>query len=159
MFGSTKPQHSAKKKKNKQFRGKLMPRLAKHEQALLRSQIGVLSFSTALSSLLIWIIPISGSLSLHVDCRCGFWKSRVFAVESAGARVCQEGRRTRVVTKATLRNCDLVLPRLVTNVGWRFWRTCLPLFGRARLPICTTLVIPLALRTVFARRGAPFHKE
>ena len=140
-----------------------MPRLASHEQALLRSQSGPMAGAPLMcvpTSPLVQFdsvvqdslpAPLASPSSCVSWCRCGrqidpfghhhaAWRG--CAVESAAARVCREAG-ARVTTNVMLRDLDLFLPQGPDSRRLEVVADGLPLFDGAQLAVDTTLVSPL----------------
>ena len=171
--GNTRPQPG----ENGQFREQdLMPRLAKDDQALLRSQSGPMagmSFLAVPVHPLYWIdLRLPFPLSSR-RCRCGrlldsyghhrascatagVLGRRGFAVENAAARICREAGG-RVSTNVWVRDLDLPVPvndarRLEIVVDG------LPLHGGAQFAVDTTLVSVLKGDGTVLGRGSQLDR-
>ena len=151
---------------------RLMPRLADHERALLRSQSGPfagMAFSAAPATFLTRIdahlfrvllrrlrlpLPLSARASRcgrlldplgHHRASCGgagVLGRQEFAVESAGARICREGG-ARVTTDMMVRDLDPPMPLANDSRRLEIVADGLLLFGGAQLAVDMALVSSL----------------
>ena len=123
-------EHEAASRVERQFRSRLMERMAEHEQALLRSQSGPMvgmaltaspsSFSTRIDPHLFRVVLLRRlrlPLTLSVrQCRCGRFLDSFGHHRAACARAGVLGRRGFAVKSASTRVCREGGARVATNV-------------------------------------------
>ena len=133
-------QHEAVSRVERQFRIRLMERMAEHEQALLRSRgpmagmaltASPSSFSTRIDPHLFRVILLRHlRLSLPLRASVSLWPFSPLAIielrarelgvlQSAASRVCREGG-AKVATNVLLRDLDLAVPVARADADWRW---------------------------------------